>query len=136
MRLVTWRHIFLMIFLSDNTNCPNSSGSLEDNNHFLLIWSKNCLWRPCMLMDRDKMSNLYRGPSIDASYQVSVHFAKGFQRRRLKCEKLWGYLQCSENGQVVTIASPSSWLEPYGLWLGLRVLCPVKFQRLMASVGL
>jgi hypothetical protein len=30
----------------------------------------------------------YRGPSIDASYQVSVHFVKGFQRRRLKCEKL------------------------------------------------
>jgi hypothetical protein len=35
----------------------------------------------------DKMSKLYRGPSIDASYQVSVHLAKGFQRRRLKCEK-------------------------------------------------
>jgi hypothetical protein len=34
------------------------------------------------------MSNLYRGPSIDASYQVSVHLAEGFQRRRLKCEKL------------------------------------------------
>ena len=33
-------------------------------------------------------SKLYRGPSIDASYQVSVHLAKGFQRRRLKCEKL------------------------------------------------
>ena len=31
---------------------------------------------------------LYRGPFIDASYQVSVHLAKGFQRRRLKCEKL------------------------------------------------
>ena len=26
----------------------------------------------------------YRGPSIDASYQVSVHLAKRFQRRRLK----------------------------------------------------
>jgi hypothetical protein len=39
-------------------------------------------------MDRDKMSNLDRGPSIDASYQVSVHMAEGFQRRRLKCEKL------------------------------------------------
>jgi hypothetical protein len=38
-------------------------------------------------MDRDEMSNLYRGPSIDASYQVSDHLA-GFQRRRLKCEKL------------------------------------------------
>ena len=34
------------------------------------------------------MSNLYRGPSIDVPYQVSVHLAEGFQRRRLKCEKL------------------------------------------------
>ena len=32
--------------------------------------------------DRDKMSNPYREPSIDASYQVSVHLAKWFQRRR------------------------------------------------------
>jgi hypothetical protein len=39
-------------------------------------------------MDRDKMSILYKGPSIDASYQVSVHLAEGFQRRRLKCERL------------------------------------------------
>ena len=39
-------------------------------------------------MDRDEISNHYRGPSIDASYQVSVHLAEGFQRRRLKCEKL------------------------------------------------
>ena len=28
------------------------------------------------------MSNIYRGPSIDASYHVSVHLAKRFQRRR------------------------------------------------------
>jgi hypothetical protein len=34
------------------------------------------------------MSNLYKGLCIDASYQVSVHLAEGFQRRRLKCEKL------------------------------------------------
>jgi hypothetical protein len=39
-------------------------------------------------MDRDEISNIYRGPSINASYQVSVHLAEGFQRRRLKCEKL------------------------------------------------
>ena len=39
-------------------------------------------------MDRDKMSIVDRGPSIDASYQVSVHMAEGFQRRILKCEKL------------------------------------------------
>jgi hypothetical protein len=52
------------------------------------IRNKNCLWQPCLLMDRDEMGNLYRGPSIDASYQVSVHLAEGFQRRILKCEKL------------------------------------------------
>jgi hypothetical protein len=34
------------------------------------------------------MSNLYRGSSIDASYQVSDQLALRFQRRRLKCEKL------------------------------------------------
>ena len=51
------------------------------------IRKKNCLWWPCLLVDRDEMSKLYRGPPIDASYQVSVHLAKVFQRR-LKCEKL------------------------------------------------
>jgi hypothetical protein len=33
-------------------------------------------------MDWDKMSSLYRGPSIDATYQISVHLGKRFQRRR------------------------------------------------------
>jgi hypothetical protein len=46
------------------------------------IRNKNCLWRPCLLTDRDEMSNLYREPSIDASYQISVHLGKWFQRRR------------------------------------------------------
>jgi hypothetical protein len=46
------------------------------------IRNKNCLWWPCLLTDWDKMSNLYRGPSIDASYHVSVHLAKRSQRRR------------------------------------------------------
>ena len=48
------------------------------------IRNNNRLWWPCLLMDRDRMSNLYRGPPIDASYQVSVHLAKRFQRRRFK----------------------------------------------------
>jgi hypothetical protein len=46
------------------------------------IRNKNGLWRPCLKTDRDEMSTRYRGPSIDASYQVSVHLAKQFQRRR------------------------------------------------------
>ena len=46
------------------------------------IRNKNCLWQRYLLTDRDKMSNLYRGPSIDASYQVSVHLTKRFRKRR------------------------------------------------------
>jgi hypothetical protein len=38
--------------------------------------NKNGLWRPCLLTDWDEMSNLYRGPSIDSSYQVSVYLEK------------------------------------------------------------
>ena len=33
------------------------------------------------------MSTLYRGPSIDASYQVSIHLAKRFQRRFLEIDQ-------------------------------------------------
>ena len=47
------------------------------------IRNKNCLWQPYLLTDRDNMSNHNRGLSIDASYQVSVHLAKRFQRRRI-----------------------------------------------------
>jgi hypothetical protein len=47
------------------------------------IRNKNGLWHPCLLMDQDEMSNLYRGLAIDASYQVSVHLAQRFQRRRI-----------------------------------------------------
>ena len=35
-----------------------------------------------MIVNGSKMSNLYRGPSIDATYHVSVHLGKRFQRRR------------------------------------------------------
>jgi hypothetical protein len=33
-------------------------------------------------MDREEMSILYRRPPIDDTYQVSVHLAKQFQRRK------------------------------------------------------
>ena len=67
-----YRYLYLnKIYLSFNRFFRNQS-----------IRNKNCLWRPCLLTDRDKMRNVYRGPSIDASYQVSVHLDKRFQRRR------------------------------------------------------
>ena len=56
-----------------------------------LNWSirkKNCLWWPCLQTDWDKMSNLYREPSINAKCPVSIHLAMWFQKRRFTCEKL------------------------------------------------
>jgi predicted GIY-YIG superfamily endonuclease len=50
--------------------------SMEKNFKNQPIRNKNSLWWPYLLTDRDEMSNFYRGPSIDASYQVSVHLAK------------------------------------------------------------
>jgi hypothetical protein len=38
-------------------------------------------------MDRGEIRNRYRGPSIDVSYQVSVHLAKRFQRRFLEIDQ-------------------------------------------------
>jgi hypothetical protein len=35
-------------------------------------------------MDRDEMSNLYRGPSIDASYQVSDYFKSCLRGQEFK----------------------------------------------------
>ena len=57
----------------------------------------NCLWRPCLLMDRDEISNLDRGPSIDASYQVSVHLANWFQRRFLKIGQSETRIACGDH---------------------------------------
>jgi hypothetical protein len=57
--------------------------SEEKNFQNQPIRNKNRLWWPCLLMDRDGMSNLYKGSSIDASYQVSVHLAKRLQKRRI-----------------------------------------------------
>jgi hypothetical protein len=45
------------------------------------IRNRNCLWRSCLLTDRNLMRNLYSGPSNDASYHVSDHLAKRLQRR-------------------------------------------------------
>ena len=54
------------------------------------------------------MSNLYRGPSIDASCQVSDQLALRFQRRRLKCEKL------TDDGRW----TPSDGKSSHCLWHG------------------
>jgi hypothetical protein len=48
--------------------------------------------------DQDKMSNPYRESSIDASYHVSVHLAKRFQRRRfLEIDQLETRIACGSH---------------------------------------
>ena len=58
------------------------------------IRNKNCLWGPCLLTDREGMSNLYKGPSIDASYQVSDHLARRFQRRCFEIDQSETRIAC------------------------------------------
>jgi hypothetical protein len=53
-----------------------TNNSEEKNLKNQPIRNKRRLWRPCSLTDRDEMSNLYEGPSIDGSYQVSVHLVE------------------------------------------------------------
>jgi hypothetical protein len=52
--------------------------------YFIYNWpirNKNCLWRPCLLMDRDEMSNLNRGPFIDALCQVRFTWPYVFEEK-------------------------------------------------------
>jgi hypothetical protein len=42
----------------------------------------SCFWLVCLLTDREEITNRYRRPYIDASYQVSAHLDEQFQRRR------------------------------------------------------
>jgi hypothetical protein len=56
-------------------------------------------------MNWNEMSTLYRGPTIDASYQVSDHLAKRFQRRRIfKISQSETRIACG--GHVSSILKP------------------------------
>jgi hypothetical protein len=81
------------------------------------IRNKNCLWWPCLSTYWDEMSNSYRGPSIhvDASYQVTVHLDKQYQRRRFfrnqpisnKNGPWWPYLWTDHDEMSILYRGPS-----------------------------
>jgi hypothetical protein len=80
------------------------------------IRNKNCLWRPCLLIDLNQMSHLYREHSKNASYQVSVHLAKRFQRPKLGWKYLWKVLykycsfRCDPLSNMATTGNSFFWL--------------------------
>ena len=87
------------------------------------IRNKNCLWWPCLLMDRDKISNLYRWPSIDAIYHILVHLGKRFQRRRcfrnqpIKNKMACGNHVCTQIGTKWAIfIEDIPWMLPTKFW--------------------
>jgi len=53
------------------------------------IRNKNCIWWPYLLTDREEISNLHRGHSIDAAYQVSVvaMFVNGSGRNKQSLQR-------------------------------------------------
>ena len=63
-------------------------------------FQSNAGWAYDVYVDiKDEMSTLYTVPgTVDVSCQVSVHLAKRFQMRRIKCDKL------TDDGRQMTVA--------------------------------
>jgi len=80
------------------------------------IRNKSCLCRPCLLTDREEINNLYRGTYIHASYRVSVHLSKRFQRRRLKCEKFTDGRRRTDDGSSEGNSSCCLWQSELIKW--------------------
>ena len=66
------------------------------------IRSKNCLCRLCLLMYRENNYKLYRGPAIDATYQISVLLGERFRGKDFleinKSKKKWPVVAMFVNG--------------------------------------
>jgi hypothetical protein len=73
---------FHILIFSSVSSFGSFSQTVSEEKNFKNqpIRKKNRLWQPCLLTDRDEMSNLNKGPAIDASYQVSVHLANRFAK--------------------------------------------------------
>ena len=91
------------------------------------IRNKNCLWWPCLLRNREDMSNFYRGPSIDASYQVSDHLTKRLQRKLFRNRPIRNK-NCLWQTYLLTDRD-----EICNLYRGLPQMLPTKFRIIWPS---
>ena len=80
------------------------------------IKNKNCLWRPCLLMDRDEMCNLHRGPSIDASYQVLTSFGLAVSEEKIKMWKVNGRQMTDAKWWQKLTLPLARWAKMYKQW--------------------
>ena len=70
--------------------------------------NNNCLWQSCLFTDRNEMSSLYRGPSIDACNQDSLHFGWEVSEEKIKMWKV--------NGRRTTEDKPLSYGKEKLTW--------------------
>jgi len=74
------------------------------------------------------MSNLYRGPSIAATYQVSVHLAKRFQRR------IFFYESTNQHQELPVAAMfATNWAEINNLYRGPSIYASYQISIYLAK---
>jgi hypothetical protein len=84
--------------------------------------NKNWLWQPCLLMNQNEMSNLYRVLSIDASYQVSYHFGQAGTEIWWEAPMEGSVLSFLKAEWKVSDTGSAHWASSFALFFKLQIL--------------
>jgi hypothetical protein len=90
----------------------------------LPIRNKNCPWWPYLLVERNEMEKLYRGPYIDAYCQVWFHYWLMFKKSSLKP---LGQMEPKLAGSIYVRSKPGidgPWVCPFQNCVDLNINCP------------
>jgi hypothetical protein len=86
--------------------------------------NNNCLWQSCLFTDRNEMSSLYRGPSIDASIPSFSSFGQVVSEEKIQ---MWKVHRC----QMMTKAHLAFWSDELKMMTWWQVL---KFSRVIGQI--